>query len=303
MNAVQVPLRGTIGDIAAALGVEAGEPADLYAEHAEFGADEELAVDPVAAELLLDWFARGDRALRRFAPSEEPILWPEHFDLGIAPGEVNYGVSPGDGAHPLPYAYVGPWTPRHGASGTPLRRRPDGGATARRRRRRRVLRRGQGRRRRWRRARLSSGWPERQAVGSNSAAANETWNRAHQMLTLDQAGDLGPLLACGDRSRSSARFSRGAGRLLEVEIPRDGFGEAIEVGQPCPEQFVHECRVDVLVVVDEAVAHPCRRLGEAAKSAEERVPYRAPGKLLHTCRVVRTPTPRSRGVRSTGRSR
>ena len=71
-------------------------------------------MDPVAAELLLDWFARGDRALRRFAQSEEPILWPEHFDLGIAVGEVNYGVSPGDGAHPLPYAYVGPWTPRHG---------------------------------------------------------------------------------------------------------------------------------------------------------------------------------------------
>ena len=110
----RVPLRGTIGDIAVALGTNAGEPADLYSEHAEFGADDELAMDPVAAELLLDWFARGDRALRRFAQSEEPILWPEHFDLGIAVGEVNYGVSPGDGAHPLPYAYVGPWTPRHG---------------------------------------------------------------------------------------------------------------------------------------------------------------------------------------------
>ena len=95
-------------------GVEAGEPADLYAEHAEFGADDELAVDPAAAGLLLDWFARGDRALRQFAPSEEPILWPEHFDLGIALDEVNYGVSPGDGGHPLPYAYVGPWTPREG---------------------------------------------------------------------------------------------------------------------------------------------------------------------------------------------
>jgi hypothetical protein len=110
----RVPLRGRIGDLAAALGVEAGEPADLYAEHAEFGADDELAVDPAAATLLLDWFARGDRAMRRFAPSEEPILWPEHFDLGIALDEVNYGVSPGDSGHPLPYAYVGPWTPREG---------------------------------------------------------------------------------------------------------------------------------------------------------------------------------------------
>ena len=108
----RVPLRGRIGDIAAVLGVEAGEPADLYAEHAEFGADDELAVDPTAAGLLLGWFARGDQAMRRFAPSEEPILWPEHFDLGIALDEVNYGVSPGDSGHPLPYAYVGPWRTR-----------------------------------------------------------------------------------------------------------------------------------------------------------------------------------------------
>ena len=114
MRTRELPLRGSIGDVAAALGVEAGEPADLYSEHAEFGADDELAVDPAAAGLLLDWFARGDRAMRRFAPSEEPILWPEHFDLGIALDEVNYGVSPGDSGHPLPYAYVGPWTPREG---------------------------------------------------------------------------------------------------------------------------------------------------------------------------------------------
>ena len=110
----RVALRGTIGDVAAALGVQAGEPADLYSEHAEFGVDDDLAVEPAAAALLLDWFARGDRALRRFAPSEEPILWPEHFDLGTTVDEVNYGVSPGDAGHPLPYAYVGPWTPRHG---------------------------------------------------------------------------------------------------------------------------------------------------------------------------------------------
>ena len=110
----RVPLRGSIGDVGAALGVAAGEPADLYSEHAEFGADDELVVDPAAAGLLLDWFARGDRVLRRFAPSEEPILWPEHFDLGIAWDEVNYGISAGDAGHPLPYAYVGPWTPREG---------------------------------------------------------------------------------------------------------------------------------------------------------------------------------------------
>jgi len=94
---------------------------------------------------LLGWFARGDRALRRFAPSEEPILWPEHFDLGIAADEINYGMSPGDVGHPLPYAYVGPWTPRRGLTGL-----------------------------------------SRHAAGSSCAAANETWNRSHQMLTLDR---------------------------------------------------------------------------------------------------------------------
>jgi hypothetical protein len=71
-------------------------------------------VDPAAAALLLDWFARGDQVMRRLAPAESPILWPEHFDLGITVNEVNYGVSPGDAEHALPYAYVGPWTRREG---------------------------------------------------------------------------------------------------------------------------------------------------------------------------------------------
>jgi hypothetical protein len=112
---LRVPLRGTAADLAAAVGVAVGAPADLYTEHAELGPDDELVIDPAAIAVLLEWFGRGDRALRRFAPSEDPILWPEHFDLGIALDEVNYGVSPGDRGRPLPYAYVGPWTPRQGA--------------------------------------------------------------------------------------------------------------------------------------------------------------------------------------------
>ncbi len=41
-------------------------------------------------------------------------VWPEHFDLGtdieVAPGRrCNLGASPGDGWHPDPYLYVGPW--------------------------------------------------------------------------------------------------------------------------------------------------------------------------------------------------
>ena len=57
--------------------------------------------------------ARGDAGLRAFA-AEEPVIWPEHFDLAVSLDEVNYGVSPGDGGHRDPYAYVGPWTPREG---------------------------------------------------------------------------------------------------------------------------------------------------------------------------------------------
>jgi hypothetical protein len=59
-------------------------------------------------------FSAGDAALRTFAPSEEPVLWPEHFDIGITVDDVNYGVSPGDGYLGEPYMYVGPWTAKTG---------------------------------------------------------------------------------------------------------------------------------------------------------------------------------------------
>jgi len=111
----RVPLTGTVADVASGAGVVAGVPEGLYGDHAELGADETLAVDAVAATVLADWFARGDAGLRGFAPDEEPVIWPEHFDLAISVGEVNYGISPGDAGHPGPYAYVGPWSPREGA--------------------------------------------------------------------------------------------------------------------------------------------------------------------------------------------
>jgi hypothetical protein len=44
-------------------------------------------------------------------PAEQPstpAIFPEHFDLGVTAGRVNYGFSPGDGTIPTPYAYVGP---------------------------------------------------------------------------------------------------------------------------------------------------------------------------------------------------
>jgi hypothetical protein len=110
----RVPLGGTVDDLAAVVGVQPGAPAGLYHDHAELGPADDLAVDPAAAELLASWFSNGERAMRALAPEASPVLWPEHFDLGIQLDEVNYGISPGDAGHPRPYAYVGPWTPREG---------------------------------------------------------------------------------------------------------------------------------------------------------------------------------------------
>jgi hypothetical protein len=110
----RVPLRGGIAALAAAAGVEAGAPEGLYSDHAELTPADVIDVDPAAAAELADWLDRGDQALRALAPDVEPVLWPEHFDLGSQLDEVNYGISPGDAGHPRPYAYVGPWTPRSG---------------------------------------------------------------------------------------------------------------------------------------------------------------------------------------------
>jgi hypothetical protein len=109
----RVPLEGTIADVARAAGIQAGVP-EIYSDHADFDEEAPLAIDPSAAAELAAWFGRGDAGLRAFAPEEVPVLWPEHFDLGIAVDEVNYGISLGDAGHEAPYAYIGPWTPRTG---------------------------------------------------------------------------------------------------------------------------------------------------------------------------------------------
>jgi hypothetical protein len=54
------------------------------------------------------------QALSRFAaevPGDQPspaVLWPEHFDVGITAGAINYGASPGDDHAADPYPYVSP---------------------------------------------------------------------------------------------------------------------------------------------------------------------------------------------------
>jgi hypothetical protein len=108
------PLRGRYADIAAALGVTPRLLDDVYRDRADVTVDDEVDADPDALRTLVDALAVGDAALRAFAPGEEPVLWPEHLDVAISSGEVNYGASPGDAHLPEPYAYVGPWTPRAG---------------------------------------------------------------------------------------------------------------------------------------------------------------------------------------------
>ncbi|RTL68116.1 MAG: hypothetical protein EKK42_12090 [Pseudonocardiaceae bacterium] len=105
----QVPLGGSIRDLAVWAGVEAGAPDGLYSDGAAVDIDEALGVDPSEADVIHGWFALGDAALRTLEGETEPVLWPEHFDLAVTVDKVNFGVSPGDASLPEPYAYVSPW--------------------------------------------------------------------------------------------------------------------------------------------------------------------------------------------------
>ncbi|WP_151082019.1 hypothetical protein [Nocardioides cynanchi] len=97
-------------DLAAALGLVATTLDHVYGDGSGVGVDETLQVDDDSVATLTRAWSIGNDALRLLDPSQEPVLWPEHFDVGISLGEVNYGVSPGDSTIPAPYAYVGPWT-------------------------------------------------------------------------------------------------------------------------------------------------------------------------------------------------
>ncbi len=115
-----LPLEGSLGDLAAAAGIAFGAPQGVYGEGAGAQAGDLIAIDATNAAVVAEALATGDTALRRLAaahsPGEPPtpVLWPEHFDVGISLDGVNYGVSAGDAAIAEPYAYVGPWQPRAG---------------------------------------------------------------------------------------------------------------------------------------------------------------------------------------------
>jgi hypothetical protein len=105
-----VPVDGrSPGELLSALGLPEVSLGEVYADTTQADLDEPHHLDaPPAAWLVRCWEA-GDAALRGFAPSQEPVLWPEHLDVAITLDEVNYGVSPGDSFLAVPYAYVGPW--------------------------------------------------------------------------------------------------------------------------------------------------------------------------------------------------
>jgi hypothetical protein len=109
------PIAGhTCAGLAAATGLDLGAPRGLYHDGSGVDPRETLRLDPAAAAYLARCWAFGDAALRTLAPGEQPILWPEHFDVGIRVDDTNFGVSPGDGYLAEPYAYVTPPTPRTG---------------------------------------------------------------------------------------------------------------------------------------------------------------------------------------------
>lgn len=110
-----VPLHGrTAAEAGAAVGLAPCSLADVYRDGSGVGVDDVLSVATDAAAEIVAAFQRGHAALVAFRPGEVPVLWPEHFDLGITVDQVNYGISPGDDFLDLPYAYVAPWQPRSG---------------------------------------------------------------------------------------------------------------------------------------------------------------------------------------------
>ena len=107
-------LTGTVGALAAVTGLDVGPPEGAYEITDALPSETVLDIDAEAADLVHRSLYAGGFALKSALPEQHPVLWPEHFDVGATEDEVNYGVSSGDEFHPLPYAYVGPWTSRIG---------------------------------------------------------------------------------------------------------------------------------------------------------------------------------------------
>jgi hypothetical protein len=105
----RVPLDGlTYAEAARRVGLVASRLDDLYSDGTRADPTERVRLSSPAARAVEEALWLGARALRSFHDGAEPVVWPEHFDVALTVDEVNYGVSPGDGYSPEPYAYVGP---------------------------------------------------------------------------------------------------------------------------------------------------------------------------------------------------
>jgi hypothetical protein len=109
----------TVRAAAAFAGVSPGMPSSVYPPATPLEPDVPLQIDEASAVVLARWYALGDAGLRGFAADidlavamAEPILWPEHFDVGLTVDDVGYGASPGDDEIAEPYVYVGAATER-----------------------------------------------------------------------------------------------------------------------------------------------------------------------------------------------
>lgn len=114
MNGVRRRPISTLRAAGEFVGIEPGAPAQVYKAATPCDLDAELRLDREAMAAIGEWYLLGADALQRLTqqaavddPSEAQ-LWPEHLDLAITAGAVNYGFSPGDAANPEPYVYVGP---------------------------------------------------------------------------------------------------------------------------------------------------------------------------------------------------
>ena len=116
----RVPLT-TIGEMAAAVGVQPGAPTEVYEPSGPLAVDAPIGAHPEAVAFLGDWYGFCASALEhlRFewlVSDSRTQLWPEHFDLAFEAGDAglgrraSFGGSPGDAGHDDPYLYVSPWS-------------------------------------------------------------------------------------------------------------------------------------------------------------------------------------------------
>jgi hypothetical protein len=63
-------------------------------------------LEPAAVRVVVDWFSLSVAALRMLDPGQQPILWPEHFDVAILLDNRSCALLPGDDFRPRPYAYL-----------------------------------------------------------------------------------------------------------------------------------------------------------------------------------------------------